>query len=97
MSLGELRLRSPTGEEIESELAYALTRADAFAPIEPELELRGMYRYMADAAVFRECLTNRVNAVQFRATRYARSSASAPSPLERPAVVLPDSRRGRDG
>jgi uncharacterized lipoprotein YbaY/heat shock protein HslJ len=64
VSPNEIRLRSVTGEEIESELPYELTRADAFAPIEPELALRGMYRYMADAAVLRECLTGRNHQVQ---------------------------------
>jgi len=37
----------------------ALRRLDAFAPAELQLSLHGMFRYMADAARFEECLTGR--------------------------------------
>ncbi len=52
-----LRLLDREGQEIESRLNYDLTRLAAFAPIEPRLLLRGMYRYLADAGTFQECLT----------------------------------------
>jgi copper homeostasis protein (lipoprotein) len=52
-----LRKRGIEGGEIESELDYHLVRQAAATPIEPRLLLRGMYRYMADAGWFRECLT----------------------------------------
>ena len=45
------------GRVIESRLNYDLTRREPFEPIEPRLLLRGMYRYMADAGMFQECLT----------------------------------------
>jgi copper homeostasis protein (lipoprotein) len=54
---GGLRLLDLEGQPIESDLNYTLTRTPAFAPIEPRLALRGLYSYMADAGVFRECLT----------------------------------------
>jgi copper homeostasis protein (lipoprotein) len=60
-SVGEagIRLLDQEGRTIESELNYTLTRAESFEPIEPELRMRGMYRYMADAALFMECRTGR--------------------------------------
>jgi copper homeostasis protein (lipoprotein) len=54
-----LRKLDREGKDIESSLNYDLRRAAAFAPIELRLEMRGMYRYMADAASFEECLTGR--------------------------------------
>jgi copper homeostasis protein (lipoprotein) len=45
------------GNPIESALNYTLTRSSEFEPMEPELHMRGMYRYMADAALFEECIT----------------------------------------
>jgi copper homeostasis protein (lipoprotein) len=59
-----LRLLDPTLGPIESELPYALEAAE-LPPLEPELELRGLYRYMADAAIFDECLTGRRLPVAF--------------------------------
>lgn len=41
------------GREIDAR--YQLRRKQAFEPIEPRLQMRGMFRYMADAAVFTEC------------------------------------------
>jgi copper homeostasis protein (lipoprotein) len=52
-----LRLLDREGLEIVSDLNYTLTRAPSFTPVEPQLEMRGMYRYMADAGRFEECLT----------------------------------------
>jgi len=52
-----LRKLDLAGREIESRLNYDLTRREPFEPIEPRLLLRGMYRYMADAGMFQECLT----------------------------------------
>lgn len=47
------------GKEIESQLNYDLIRSNRFEWIEPRLRLRGMYMYMADAGLLRECLTER--------------------------------------
>jgi copper homeostasis protein (lipoprotein) len=54
-----LRKLDIEGREIESSLNYQLRRLAEADPVEPRLMLRGMYRYMADAAVFEECLSGR--------------------------------------
>jgi len=59
-----LRLLDRDGQPIDSELPDTLDRADV-PLLEPELELRGFYRYLADAAVFDECLTGRRLPVAF--------------------------------
>jgi len=52
-----LRLLALDGSEIQSPHNHSLLRTAAFEPLQPRLKLRGMYRYMADAAVFSECTT----------------------------------------
>jgi copper homeostasis protein (lipoprotein) len=52
-----LHLLDLEGQEIVSDLDYALTRTGSFAQAEPRLVMRGMYQYFADAAQFQECLT----------------------------------------
>jgi copper homeostasis protein (lipoprotein) len=47
------------GRPIVSAANHDLTRSPAFVPIEPRLAMRGMFRYMADAAILEECLTRR--------------------------------------
>jgi copper homeostasis protein (lipoprotein) len=47
------------GKDIESALNYDLRRKDEIGTIEPRLDMRGMYQYMADAALFTECLSGR--------------------------------------
>ncbi|MCW8985015.1 MAG: META domain-containing protein, partial [Thermoanaerobaculales bacterium] len=54
-----LRKLDLEGRDIESSLNYDLRRKDGAALIEPRLTMRGMYRYMADAALFEECLSGR--------------------------------------
>jgi copper homeostasis protein (lipoprotein) len=54
-----LRKLDGEGREIEFKLNYDLHRSDEFSPIEPKLKLRGMYSYMADAGVFKECSTGK--------------------------------------
>ena len=54
-----LRQLDREGRPIVSELNYDLIRAASFSPIEPRLAMRGMYRYLADAGRFTECLTGR--------------------------------------
>lgn len=56
---GNLRLLDQQGQRIASTLPYELARADAFAPFEPRLALRGMFLYFADAARFTECRSGR--------------------------------------
>jgi copper homeostasis protein (lipoprotein) len=52
-----LRKLDTEGKEIQSRLNYDLTRSERFEPLEPQLPMRGMYSYMADAGMFQECLT----------------------------------------
>ena len=54
-----LRKLDLAGREIASSLNYDLQRAGGFQPIEPRLAMRGMYRYLADAGLFTECLSGR--------------------------------------
>jgi copper homeostasis protein (lipoprotein) len=69
-STERLRLLDRDTRPIVSELPYHLDLADV-PLLEPELELTGMYRYMADAAVFDECLTGRRLPVAFVAENIA--------------------------
>ena len=63
-SARRLRLLDQNARPIESDLPYHLDLA-AVPLLEPELELEGLYRYMADAAIFDECLTQRRLPVAF--------------------------------
>ena len=54
-----LRKLDLEGRDIASSLNYDLRRKDAIGTIEPRLTMRGMYRYMADAALFEECVSGR--------------------------------------
>ena len=58
MGNGDLRLMDTEGRPIESDLPYTLA-AGPLSPAEVALPLTGMFRYMADAALFEECLTGR--------------------------------------
>jgi copper homeostasis protein (lipoprotein) len=57
---GTLRQLDAEGHEIASKLNYDLHRIDNFSPINPGLELRGMYRHFADTGRFQECSTGKV-------------------------------------
>lgn len=52
-----LRKLDLDGREIDSTLNYSLSRMGQFEAIEARLTMRGMYRYLADAGTFTECLT----------------------------------------
>ena len=54
-----LRLLDNEGREIRSQLNYDLKRLPQVDPMAGPMRLRGMYVYMADAAVFSECLTGK--------------------------------------
>lgn len=45
------------GKPIASNHNYSIVRQSTYASLEPKLTMRGMYRYMADAALFEECRT----------------------------------------
>lgn len=59
-----LQLLDQAARPIDPAPDEALKSAEV-ALLEPELELRGRYRYMADAALFEECLTGRRLPVAF--------------------------------
>ena len=52
-----LRKLDLDGHDIESALNYSVTRMGQFEAIEAHLAIRGMYRHLADAGTFTECLT----------------------------------------
>jgi copper homeostasis protein (lipoprotein) len=52
---GALRKLDREGNPIGSNLPYELARRARLEPIEPRARMRGMFRYQADAARFREC------------------------------------------
>lgn len=52
-----LRKLDMQGRPIKSKLNYELVRSHAVEKFQPVLRLQGMYRYMADAGLFRECLS----------------------------------------
>lgn len=54
-----LRMLDTDGREIKSAFSYDLERLPKADPVAGPMRLRGMYVYMADAAVFDECLTGK--------------------------------------
>ncbi len=52
-----LRKLDTEGNPITSTLNYELKRNASYKPLEPRVQMRGMYSYMADAGLFRECIT----------------------------------------
>jgi copper homeostasis protein (lipoprotein) len=85
---GTLRKLDLEGKPIESSLNYELRRAAAFSPIEPRLLMRGMYRYMADSALFDECLTGRRFPVAMEADNVALERAYLDAPHDPGEPVL---------
>ena len=47
-----------SGNDIDSTLNYTLKATDATLPVTP-MTFKGMYVYMADAAIFRDCATGK--------------------------------------
>ena len=72
---GRLRKLDIGGREIESILNYDLAREPQFVAVEPRLAIRGMYRFTADAALLRECVTGRRYAVPARDDHLALAQA----------------------
>ena len=54
-----LRLLDQQGRPIQSSLPYELTSDGTLTPADLSLVLKGMFRYLADAARFEDCLTGR--------------------------------------
>lgn len=55
----KLTMLDRDGNPIESALNYSLFRSNRLAPLVPQLSLRGMFSYFADAALFEECNSGR--------------------------------------
>lgn len=70
-----LRKLDVEGREIESILNYDLVREPQFVAFEPRVRVRAMYRYLADAAQLRECVTGRRYAVPARGDNLALEQA----------------------
>jgi len=85
---GTLRKLDLEGRDISSSLSYELRRGAAFSPIEPRLLMRGMYRYMADAALFEECLTGRSFPVSMEADNVALERAYLAAQTEPGETIL---------
>jgi uncharacterized lipoprotein YbaY/heat shock protein HslJ/uncharacterized lipoprotein NlpE involved in copper resistance len=83
-----LRKLDIEGRDIQSSLDYELRRKDGLDLLEPRLEMRGMYRYMADAALFEECLSGRSFPVAFEADNRSLERAYLDAPHEPGAPVL---------
>ena len=54
-----LSLLDGAGEPITSALPYTLYRSDLLGPLVPQLELNGLFTYMADSAMLHDCATGR--------------------------------------
>jgi len=51
------------GQVINSKLNYILKRDAAFQAVQPRLFMSGMYSYMADAGIFKNCITGQTYSV----------------------------------
>ena len=89
-----LRKLDLAGDEIVSALNHHLNRMDGFHPIEPRLPVRGMYRRMAGAAIFEECLTGKQLGVAREADHAAleRAYREAPQGPGEPMLVSVEGR-----
>ncbi|MDX1382295.1 MAG: copper resistance protein NlpE N-terminal domain-containing protein [Thermoanaerobaculia bacterium] len=83
-----LRKLDRQGDRIVSDLPYELDRLPSPQPLEPTLAMRGMYRYMADAALFQECETGRSFPVAMERESLALERAYLAADLEPAAPVM---------
>jgi uncharacterized lipoprotein NlpE involved in copper resistance len=89
-----LRMLDREGREIRSTLNYELARQPAVDPVAGPMPLRGMYSYLADAALFDECLTGKrfpvaLEAAHAEVERAYREAGPAPGA---PVLVTLDGR-----
>jgi copper homeostasis protein (lipoprotein) len=66
-----LRMLDREGNEIQSNLNYELSRGPDLDLVEGPMLLHGMYMYMADSAVFKECRTDKTFPVLIEADHLA--------------------------
>ena len=82
------------GRPIVSTQNHSLARTDGLEPLEPSLNMRGMFRYFADSALFEECLTGRKMPVTMDAD-YLRLEQAYLQARREPEEALLASLRGR--
>lgn len=89
-----LRLLDTAGREIRSQLHHDLKRLPKVDPVAGPMRLRGMYVYMADAAVFSECQTGKRFPVRFERNHAAleRAYLAARHAPGEPLLVTVDGR-----
>ena len=63
-SRNTLRKLDLNGKPIASDLNYNLKRDPVFIPSSPKLLLSGAYTYMADAGIFKECITGQTYSIE---------------------------------
>lgn len=76
------------GKPIESNLNWTIVRQPTYTALEPRVTMRGMYRHMADAALFEECLTGLKLPVAMEGDNMALETAYAKTRREPGAAVL---------
>lgn len=82
------------GKPVESTLSHTIARQPAYTALEPRLTMRGLYRYMADAALFEECRTGLKLPVAMEGDNVALQTAYA-SVRREPGVPVLASVEGR--
>lgn len=81
-----LEMLDREGQAIESQFNYTLKPTDDALPATP-MAMKGMYKYMADAAVFKDCATGRTFAVASNAD-LERGYAAARGEDSQPVLLM---------
>jgi copper homeostasis protein (lipoprotein) len=83
-----LEMLDRAGNSIESQLNYTLTPSKEALPATP-MTMKGMYKYMADAAIFQDCSTGKTFAVASNA-ELERGYAAARGEDYQPVLLVVD-------
>ncbi len=89
-----LRMLDIKGDEIDSKLDYELTRQQDIDLVEGPVVMNGMYMYMADVAVFKECITGKSYPVLLEADHLALERAYLSMRIQ-PGESIPVTFKGR--
>ncbi|RPH25058.1 envelope stress response activation lipoprotein NlpE [Buttiauxella warmboldiae] len=84
----DLEMLDRSGNSIESQLNYTLKPMKAALPATP-MAMKGMYKYMADAAIFQDCSTGKTFAVASNA-ELERGYAAARGEDYQPVLLVVD-------
>ena len=76
-----------SGDKIDSDLNYKLESSMTAGTIEPKVMMQGLYQYMADAALFKECITGRKFPVLFEKDNVALERAYLKNKKEAGALL----------